>query len=194
MSVRVTPQLASVDDAGPALCRGHSKFTETATVHAFGVQGEFVVLTHDPEVFPPSSFGLRFAELVDFHGCRRAADVGTGTGLLAILAAKKGVPDVQATDLSERAARLADRNARQMNGVVGVQTRQGSFFCDLSGTFDVITANLPREINPPNYEAALSRLQSQAIDGGGAGGNAVLLEFSKSRPPTCMKIQNCMLL
>ena len=161
----------------PAFSTGHARFTEDAAVHAFQVQGEVIALRHHPEVFPPSSFGLNFAERIDYRECRRAADIGTGTGLLAILAAKKGVREVKATDLSELAVTLADRNAREVNGVEGVETRQGHFFCDLVGVFDVITANLPQEIVPPGYQAKLSRLQSQAIDGGGVGGNAVLLDF-----------------
>ena len=165
-----------------ALCEGHPKFTDEATVHSFCAQGEIIVLKHDPEVFPPSSFGLKFAEHIDFQNCRRAADIGTGTGLLAILAAKKGVPEIQATDLSERAVQLTEHNAKHLNGVEGVETRSGHFFCDLTGVFDVITANLPQEIIPPAYDTSLSRLQSQAIDGRGTGGNAILLEFLDIAP------------
>ena len=173
---------ASRDQEGSAFCEGHTKFTVEATVHSFRAQGEIIVLKHDPDVFPPSSFGLKFAEQVDFQNCHQAADIGTGTGLLAILAAKKGVPEIQATDLSERAAQLAAHNAINMNGVNNVETRSGHFFCDLKGKFDVITANLPQEIIPPAYENALSRLQSQAINGGGPGGNAILLEFLDLAP------------
>ena len=157
--------------------QGHTRFTDDIAFHSFRVQGEDIGLWHHPEVFPPSSFGLKFAEQIDLQGCRRAADIGTGTGLLAILAAKKGVAEIKATDLSEFAVRLTERNAFEVNQVTGIDARQGSFFCDLDGVFDVITANLPQEIIPPNYQAKLTRLQSQAIDGGGVGGNSVLLDF-----------------
>ena len=135
------------------------------------------MLQHHPDVFPPSAFGLKFAEQIDFAGCCRAADIGTGTGLLAILAARKGIRDVKATDTSPAALHLADGNARKLNGVDAVDVRLGHFFCDLQGNFDLITANLPQEIIPPGYRATLSPLQTQAIDGGGAGGNAILLDF-----------------
>ena len=161
----------------PKLCQGHARFTDGKPIHSFLVQGEIVALKHHPDVFPPSAFGLKFAEQIDFTGCRRAADIGTGTGLLAILAAKKGVPEIRATDVSGLAVQLTEQNAREMNAVHGIETRQGHFFCDLRGVFDVITANLPQEILPPDYHAGLSTLQSQAIDGGGIGGNAILLEF-----------------
>lgn len=165
-----------------AFCHGHARFTETAAVHRFKVQNEVIVLRHHPDVFPPSSFGLQYAEQIDFRGCRRMVDIGTGTGLLAILAAKKGVPTVEATDLSERAVKVAAHNARHLNSVARVGTRQGHFFCDLPGLFDVITANLPQEIIPPGYRADLTPLQRQAIDGGGAGGNAILLDFLDVAP------------
>jgi methylase of polypeptide subunit release factors len=102
--------------------------------------------------------------------------------LLAILAAKKGVPEIKATDVSSLAIRLAAANAQEMNAIDGIEMRQGHFFSDLDGVFDVITANLPQEILPPTYHAGLSRLQSQAIEGGGAGGNAILLEFLDLAP------------
>jgi methylase of polypeptide subunit release factors len=175
-------EIASVAEVVPNLCHGHAKFTDGTPVHTFAVQGEHITLRHHPDVFPPSAFGLKFANHVDFDGCRRAADIGTGTGLLAILAAKKGVPEIMATDVSSLAIGLAQKNAREMNAIDGIEMRQGHFFSDLDGVFDVITANLPQEILPPTYHAGLSRLQSQAIEGGGAGGNAILLEFLDLAP------------
>ena len=178
----VGSQQAKSADAHSASCEGHARFTDGMALHAFCVQDEVMVLQHHPEVFAPSAFGLKYAAQIDFRGCRRAADVGTGTGLLAILAAKKGVPEIKATDVSEDAVQLAEQNIREMNAVGGVETRHGHFFCDLTGVFDVITANLPQEIIPPGYRATLTRQQSQAIDGGGAGGNAVLLNFLDVAP------------
>jgi SAM-dependent methyltransferase len=122
---------------------GHAQFSSATDTHTYRLQDETILLRHDPEVFPPSSFGLNFAERIDFSGCRRTADIGTGTGLLAILAARKGVADVKATDISAAALHLADGNARELNGVDAVDLRLGHFFCDLEGTFDLITANLP---------------------------------------------------
>ena len=156
---------------------GHAQFVASPSTHTYLLQNETIVLWHHPDVFPPSSFGLNFAEWIDFSGCRHAADIGTGTGLLAILAARRGVSDVKATDTSAAALHLADHNARTLNGVDTVDVRLGHFFCDLDGNFDLITANLPQEIIPPDYRATLSPLQAQAIDGGGAGGNAILLDF-----------------
>ncbi len=176
------PKIAKREDAHSASCEGHARFTDGMALHAFCVQDEIMVLQHHPEVSAPCAFGLKYAAQIDFQGCRRAADIGTGTGLLAILAAKKGVPEIKATDVSEDAVQLAEQNIREMNAVGGVETRHGHFFCDLTGVFDVITANLPQKIIPPGYRATLTRQQSQAIDGGGPGGNAVLLNFLDVAP------------
>jgi len=168
--------------ASDTICRGYTKFTDRIIDHRFCVQNETILLQHHPDVFPPSLFGLNFAEQIDFNGFRRAADIGTGTGLIAILAGKKGVAEIKATDTSELALRLTDYNAREMNGVDVIETSHGPFFSDLQGTFDVITANLPQEIIPPGYRADLNPFQLQAIDGGGPGGNAILLNFLEVVP------------
>jgi methylase of polypeptide subunit release factors len=178
----VSYEIAALMEASPILCRGHAKFTEGDPVQTFVVQGEHITLRQHPDVFPPSAFGLKFADHIDFEGCQSAADIGTGTGLLAILAAKKGVPEIKATDVSSLAISLAEKNAREMNAIDGIEMRQGRFFSDLDGLFDVITANLPQEILPPTYHAGLSPLQSQAIEGGGAGGNEILMEFLDLAP------------
>lgn len=169
-------------DPSRTFCQGHAKFTDGEATHTFRVQGEVIRLRHHPDVFPPSAFGLRLAEQVDFAGCCRAADVGTGTGLLAILAALKGVGEVKATDTSDLALRLTGYNAGVLNRVDAIETRHGPFFCDLRGSFDTITANLPQEIIPPAYGRELSDPQRLAIEGGGAGGNAVLLDFLRVAP------------
>ena len=158
-------------------CRGNERFPERAATRRYCLQGEVITLDHLPDVFPPSTFGLQLGEHLDFSGCRRVIDVGTGTGLFAILAARKGVPEVKATDVSDVAVALAHRNA-QASGVADVvAVAQGAFFAGFEGGFDAVVANLPQEILPPGYQEALNGWQLRAIDGGGEGGNAVLLDF-----------------
>ena len=80
-------------------------------------------------------------------------------------------------DFGTLAVRLTLENARTMSVADAIEAYQGHFFCGLGRTFDVIAANLPQEIIPPAYGSAISPLQSQAIEGGGSGGNAILLDF-----------------
>jgi methylase of polypeptide subunit release factors len=47
--------------------------------------------------------------------CITAMDIGTGTGVLAIALAKRGIPNIIATDIDERAIACAQENISQLN-------------------------------------------------------------------------------
>ncbi len=73
-----------------------------------------------PTVFHPRYFlsGESFAEFItrlDLSG-KRVADVGTGSGILALAAARAGAENVIAVDINPNAALTAVKNARA-NGV-----------------------------------------------------------------------------
>ncbi len=71
---------------------------------------------------------------------RRVLDIGTGSGILAIAAAKLGAEEVWAVDIDPDACRAATENAR-VNGVgAGLQVR--ARVGDVPGTFDLVLANL----------------------------------------------------
>lgn len=72
----------------------------------------------------------------------RVADVGTGTGILAIAAAKLGAREVLAVDDDPLAVKIAQGNIER-NGVADrVQARVGDGFHALSGSFDLIVCNI----------------------------------------------------
>jgi methylase of polypeptide subunit release factors len=79
----------------------------------------------------------------------RALDVGTGSGIHALLAA--GHADhVVATDVNQRALAFTELNAL-LNGVTNVECRYGSLFDPVAGeTFDLITCNAPYVVSPEN--------------------------------------------
>ena len=70
---------------------------------------------------------------------RRVLDVGTGSGILAIAAAKRGAREVIGVDTDPLAVAAALENAER-NGV-DITTRRGSAV-DVTGAFDVVVANL----------------------------------------------------
>ncbi len=70
---------------------------------------------------------------------RSLLDVGTGSGILAIAAAKRGAGPIVAVDSDELAVAAARENAAR-NGVA-VDVRHGSA-ADVAGTFDAVVANL----------------------------------------------------
>lgn len=97
---------------------------------------------------------------------RRVLDVGTGSGALALAAAKAGAQSVTAVDLSLRAVLTARLNGWLHRAPLRV--RRGNLFTPVAGrAFDVVVAN------PPYVPAATDRLprhrRGRSWDGGRDG-------------------------
>lgn len=87
---------------------------------------------------------LRF--LVDIGRSREAgwtcADLGCGTGVLAIAAKKLGAGDTFACDYDPFAVKVTERNAER-NGVAGIETREVDILqFEPPKTYDVVLANI----------------------------------------------------
>lgn len=79
-------------------------------------------------------------------GGEEVCDVGTGTGILAIAAAKLGAAKVFAVDLDEVAVKTAKNNAR-LNGVDDkLNVVHGNLLDCYQGTPDLITANIIADV------------------------------------------------
>jgi methylase of polypeptide subunit release factors len=77
----------------------------------------------------------------------RALDVGTGSGVHALLAARHA-GHVIATDVNPRALAYTQLNAA-LNRLTNVECRQGSLFDPVGGeAFDLITCNAPYVVSP----------------------------------------------
>ncbi len=77
---------------------------------------------------------------------KRVCDAGTGTGILAILAAKLGARDVFAMDIEEWAYRNALDNIT-LNGIFeGIEVEQGGLELMEGRQFDIILANINKHI------------------------------------------------
>lgn len=75
----------------------------------------------------------------------RALDVGTGSGILAILASKLGAGSVDALDIDANAVKVAQENCEQ-NGVTNVTCRQSDLIRSATGKYDFISANIVADI------------------------------------------------
>jgi release factor glutamine methyltransferase len=108
---------------------------------------EVTLLTAPGRVFTPRPATERLVdralELVDGRPLR-VADVGTGTGAIAVpLAVKAPQLEIWASDINPDAVTLARANA-ELNGVADrVHVVQGDLLDPLPGAFDLIVANLP---------------------------------------------------
>ncbi len=105
-------------------------------------------------------------------GQPRIADIGTGSGVLAItLALEAPDADLEASDISAAALRVAHRNAAQHGVEARVRFVQGDLGRPLSGVFDVVLANLPY-VRPETLARAAPELRREpelALHGGSDG-------------------------
>jgi len=99
---------------------------------------------HDLEisegVYPPSEDTELLLESMKIHSGERVLDMGTGSGILAIEAARRGGV-VTAADISETALECSQKNAER-NGVE-IQCILSDLFENVNGAFDVILFNPP---------------------------------------------------
>ncbi|ARQ70349.1 HemK2/MTQ2 family protein methyltransferase [Streptomyces marincola] len=100
----------------------------------------------------------------------RVLDVGTGTGALALAAARKGAAHVTAVDASRRAVLTTKLNA--LLAGLPVHVRHGDLFRPVHGqTFDLVLANPPYVVSP---RARLPRRGRARAWDAGEDGRAVL--------------------
>jgi release factor glutamine methyltransferase len=102
----------------------------------------------------------------------RLADIGTGSGCLAVSLARE-MPDcrVVASDVSDAALAVARRNAAR-HGVAGrIEFVRTSYLDGVDGTFDVVVANPPyvREGDKPALSRDVRHEPDVALFGGGDG-------------------------
>jgi release factor glutamine methyltransferase len=125
-----------------------------------------ITLTVPPDVMPitPMSHHLGEAVLAEVHEGERVLDMGTGSGVNAILAARKGA-QVLAVDINPQAVEAARANAER-NGVSHfVEVRGSDVFADVHGRFDVIVFDPPfRWFRPRSpLEAAMTDERYRAM-------------------------------
>jgi len=80
--------------------------------------------------------------LNDFNG-KTVLDIGTGTGFLAIYAAKKGAKKVTAVDIQPESIENAIENVKAYGLDEIVEVFLSDLFEHVEGKYDVVIANLP---------------------------------------------------
>lgn len=105
--------------------------------------------SHADIVMPPALTSMEVARAMVQHDSRRTLDLGTGSGILGLLAAAHS-QQVVLTDSNPRAAEIASFNSR-LNRIANVDVRQGHLFDPVRDErFDLIVSNPPFVISPAN--------------------------------------------
>ncbi|MEZ4903932.1 MAG: 50S ribosomal protein L11 methyltransferase [Spirosomataceae bacterium] len=101
------------------------------------------------------------------HQDKAVLDVGSGTGILAILAEKLGATRLTAFDIEEWAYLNAVENA-QLNGCTHIRVFQGTIEDCPTGSYDIVLANINRNIllrEIPMYVAFLAPKGTLMVSG-----------------------------
>ena len=128
----------------------------------------------DPEVYNPSDDSYLLLKIVDVREGESFLEVGSGSGLIAIHAAKMGA-DVVASDISPLAVECTRRNA--MRNGARVETIQSDLFENITRSFDVIAFNPPYLAEDDEPKSWIERSWS-----GGSGGTDVSAAFLEQAP------------
>jgi release factor glutamine methyltransferase len=117
---------------------------KTARTRAAGFRLTVRPTVFHPKYFLSSEILARFVGELDLRG-KRVADVGTGSGVLALAAARAGAEFVVAVDVNREAARCAAENARANNLSHRVNAVCGDLLSSIApdARFDVILSNPP---------------------------------------------------
>ncbi len=127
--------------------------------------------THEILITPKMSFGtghhsttysvIELMEGVDFAQTS-VLDYGSGTGILAILAAKMGAAEIVAVDIEDWAYHNCIENA-EMNNCSHIKTLQGDIFAVDNRKFERIVANINRNVLLDTLSEINARLSPQGI-------------------------------
>lgn len=81
----------------------------------------------------------------NIRGNERVIDIGTGSGILAIVSSKLGASEALAIDLDPVAVDSAKINT-ELNRTSNVKVREGNLLSEAEGTYDVVIANIIADV------------------------------------------------
>ena len=118
-------------------------------------------------ITPKMSFGTGHHETTSMvmehqlsidHTNKKVLDVGTGTGILAVLASKLGASEISAFDIDEWSVENTIENV-QLNDVSNVTVRQGTIENEPKDIYEIVLANINRNILISQIPAYVTFLQ-----------------------------------
>jgi len=119
-------------------------------------------VSESPEVYIPSDDSYLLLKCVEVSPGQRLLEMGCGTGLLSLHAAKNGAI-VTAVDTNPNAVECAKRNAARNN--LKIDAIRSDLFDGVDGNFDVIAFNPPYLPDERRSTSWLERSWSGGIEG-----------------------------
>ena len=102
---------------------------------------------HDKCAMKVGTDGVLLGAWTDLNGCASVLDIGTGTGLVALMAAQRNIrAEITGIEIDEDAAMQAGENARNSkfaNRIAIMRTSFQDFAASTSEKFDAIVSNPP---------------------------------------------------
>ena len=89
-----------------------------------------------PSTFRPSTISSLLADALDFKPGSVVVDVGTGSGILSIIAAKLGASRVYGVDAADETVEIATANAKTHGVADRIEFAQGDMFDPLDPTIE----------------------------------------------------------
>ncbi len=144
-------------------------------IWTFTIRNIDIKLINNPKVFLPSSTSFFITGNIIINPGETVCDVGSGSGLISILASILGAKKVLALETDPVAISNAKLNIK-LNNLNNIEIYKSNFYSNSnSARFDVIVANLP-QFPQPKYTDENKRLWKD-LEGGGLRGNKAVVKF-----------------
>lgn len=133
-----------------------------------------------PATFRPSTISSLLADALDFKPGSVVVDVGTGSGILSIIAAKLGASRVYGVDAADETVEIATANARNHGVSDRVEFAQGDMFDPLDPTLeaDVVIGDVS---GIPDAIASASGWFPSGLSGGPTGAELPMRMIEESK-------------
>ncbi len=126
-----------------------------------------------PDVYKPDEDTFLIADNLKVEKGEEVLELGTGSGLISILSAKRGA-NVTATDITKKALECAEENARRVEVEEKIDFVRGNLFDPVKNKFDLIVFNPP--YLPVPAEEKLDTELEKSWDGG-VNGREIIDKF-----------------
>lgn len=133
-----------------------------------------------PATFRPSTISTLLADALDFKPGAVVVDVGTGTGILSIIAAKLGASKVYGVDAADETVEIATANAENHGVADRVEFAQGDMFDPLDPSLqaDVVIGDVS---GIPDDIAVASGWFPSGLSGGPTGAELPMRMIEESK-------------